>query len=493
MSGKKSWEVAEVLSQSEDVQRKIIKAVDEKIKNYFSKIEKLDKEINELKNKINSYKINANLSKKEFKKEMEELQNKIDFLKRKKYLNTNFEGLQKTRENILKELEKENQKASRIREKIKNATHYVTSEYNEAVKIRDKINKLKDKFSELEKLSKLELDKFTENLNKVSSIDKEIRTILNEVDRLEKKAKEIKEIRTKNKKMIEEIKKEFDRINISIADKFLKNEFEILTNKVEEFLKKTRDRSFINIKNMEEFNELFNELVSFKNKLSSKYNEYLTQKKNLEDNLKSLKELNKKEYVLVEDFLSRKDRKVTKLNYYDHYNQTNYEKQFNEMLNEIKTLIDKDKFKEAKTKLKEVNDLYFTISKATDRLQESIETSLFLTIKIRDIMLDKIDFRKAKVEWVEDKDHKQGFKMICENGDTIIFEKIVVENGKPIIKIDHIEKTPGTCNIRWKDLRDVFANEGIPLIDVTKDGRSVIYGGAREKIIKSNKEKRKAR
>ena len=75
-----------------------------------------------------------------------------------------------------------------------------------------------------------------------------------------------------------------------------------------------------------------------------------------------------------------------------------------------------------------------------------------------------------------DGDIRKGFRITCKVGDEIIdFEKVIIDDeGKVTMDIDHTESVNGTCGVKWTDLQREFAEQGIFVEDVKKNGASVI-------------------
>lgn len=142
----------------------------------------------------------------------------------------------------------------------------------------------------------------------------------------------------------------------------------------------------------------------------------------------------------------------------------------------------KENFEKSNELVESANKFYEELSKETDSIREHIESSANIAFKIRKIMLsDEINFRKAHLELI-DGNPINGFKLACQNGDTINFEEIKFdETGNLVINLDHIENTGGTCGVRWGKMQKVFNENGIPLTDVKKNGNSVIYRDVRKK------------
>ena len=203
---------------------------------------------------------------------------------------------------------------------------------------------------------------------------------------------------------------------------------------------------------------------------------YSAKKSFLNELYESVKErFEKKEFVKLEDFVERNGVKVSRCDYFDHYKDEDVTSQVKERLDNAKNLLDSEKFKECENELRKIDERLNEIFLEADRLKENIESSFALTVKIRDLMSDEINFREVEVDLI-DGNPANGFKLICKNGDTLIFDEIKVDDGEVKVELDHIEKVSGSCGVRWKEMKEVLNQNGIPLMDVTKDGRSIFDG-----------------
>ena len=363
MSGRKSWEVANVLSEVEKAQEEIVKNYQTSIQNNINEIANIKDEIvnNEIDKKIEAIK-DEDLKK--------SFRNYKTFFNQAEKMESELSSILKNRDKLIK-------RAGELREIIKNKAHYATDEYNEAVKIREQINNYK---------------------------------------------KELANLRTQSEKLKHKIIK---------LKSFIEN-VENIFNARKEFLER-----------------LYNDIDD---------------------------KLYEEVYTLVEDIAQRKTIKISKVEYYDHYKKENNLKRFEKELENIQKLIDNDKFDEAEQKLNKLNKEIIKISNEADKMKEDIESAFYLALKIRDIMLDKADFTKARIELI-DGNPLNGFKVYTQNGDTINFDEIKVNDGEVKVNLDHIERAAGSCGVKWDSLKKIFNEEGIPITNITKNGYSVIYHG----------------
>lgn len=483
MSGRKACEVASILNESEAIQKDIFSSYKNDISKDINSIKKMNTSISSNKQHIEEYKLKEFQDvKKELPIEAENIESQLDELK-KSMLTVDMENIgefEDEQQEIESEIDDSNKKASSLRVKIKNSPHYVDKEYKEALEVKNKLNTSKVEYQELKhKVNRVE-SKSSETEHKVASKIEDLNYLEGEVSRLDDEANIIKNIRNE----ADELKKSIDN---SVND--------IDADKAEKFEKKR----FVNLEqDLVNFNSLSNEevikvyavfsasITSLKSDYSQKYNEWLAKKNYSEKLLNDISEQGfKEELILLDDIVNGNDVKVSKLAYYDEYKKSDKLDEFNLILTEARDALGKENFEVCNGLLDNAKILYENISNETDTIREHIEASANLAFKIRKIMLsDDINFRKAHLELI-DGNPINGFKLECQNGDTINFEEIKFdESGDLIINLDHIENTGGTCGVRWEKMQKVFNAQGIPLTDVKKNGNSVIYSDVRKKVSK---------
>jgi hypothetical protein len=311
----------------------------------------------------------------------------------------------------------------------------------------------------------------------VSSKMEELNHIDNEVSRLDSEAKVIKRIRNEAGALKNSIEESMRSIDSFKAEKFEKSGFNNIKKEEKKFNSLTNEGVIKAYPNFSAY------ITTFKSSYTQKHHEWLSKKNYSEKFLNDiLTKGSKEELTLLDDIVNGNDIKVSKLAYYDEYKKSGKLDEFKNILAEAESSLNKENFEKCNALVESANTLYEEISNETDTIREHIESSANIAFKIRKIMLsDEINFRKAHLELI-DGNPINGFKLECQNGDTINFEEIKFnETGDLIINLDHIENTGGTCGVRWGKMQKVFNENGIPLTDVKKNGNSVIYRDVRKK------------
>ena len=480
MSGKKSCEVASVLSQTENIQREIFTSYANEIKSSFKSIEKLNERIETNKNRIMAYEApDMSDIERELPIEAVDIKNRIKSMKNS-MLKKNTENINKFKEKrnaIQNSIEEENSKGKRLREVIRNSDHYMDKEYRQAEEIKENISNLKNSYRELKhntssmKNSAMKTD--TEVSAKVEVLDE----VTNQVTRLDIQAKKIKAIRNEANALKDDISNSFAEVDAEKSIKFVPIDYNELLKRTNVF------KSLSNEKVISSHGLLSSDITKLKSDYHEAYSKWIEKRnysKSILDEIigKGLKE----ELVLIENIVNDIDEKISKFAYYDNYMGSKTFDKFEELMRKANALYEKEQFEECNTVALEAKELYEKTSNEADSLREKIEASTNLSFKIRDIMLsDAVNFREAHLEII-DGNPMNGFRLECQNGDTINFEEIKFDdNGELVVSLDHIENTNGTCGVRWGQMQKAFNEQGIPLTDVVKDGSSVIYRDVRKK------------
>ena len=489
MSGRKGCEVASVLNQTEDIQKTIFSSYKNEINREITDIENLNREIQSNRNLVQNYTFQdmENIQK-ELVYEFTKMTQKISLLKTglSEFQSENTSSFLNELSQIENGISSENQKAQILRDAIRNSSHYVDSEYAQAQTVKANIEKLKTQYQKL----KSTVSKARENANrtnqKIISKSQDLKDIDNSISKLDIQAKNIKKIRNEANSLKKDISDNFLSIDKIKAEKFAKDKLVTLKKDISNFESHSNEQI---IKTHSKISANITELKAFYNE---SYNSWLAEKTSSENYLKSVGEKGSKtELTLLEDLVNGNDVQISKLGYFDNYKGTKHSDKFSSLISKAKSMLNSENFDSCNSVLNEAKSLYEKISNEADKIRENIESSANLAFKIRKVMLsDEVNFRKAKLEII-DGNPLNGFRLDCQNGDTINFEEIKIdEKGDVVINLDHIENTNGTCGVRWGQMKQVFNNEGIPLTDVLKDGNSVIYRDVRRKESKSKTQKR---
>ncbi len=489
MSGRKSGEVANVLNQTQDIQNTIFNSYEKEINHTIEDINESGDSINTNQNNISRFQVkDFEDIKKELPSEAKNIEKSVESIKysAKNLHSEDASKFELRLANVKSKITSLNQQANQIRDAIRRSYDYMDSEYAKAKAVKKQMITLKEEFRKLKsqvnsaKNSNLKIDE--QMASKSTLLD----GIGKEILALDKKAKNIKHIRNEATALKLSITEDMKSIDKAKAEKFAKTKY----NKIEK-----NSQTLLSASNevvIQNYSALSASITSLKAQYTQDYNEWLANKTYSEKLLKSIGEQgDASELILMEDMVNDIDKTVSKFEYHDNYKGTKTKNEFHKLRDEAVKLFDDEEFQKCNSLLEDAKLFYEKISNETDNMRENIEASANLAFKIREIMLsDKINFTKAHLEIIDD-NPLNGFRLECQNGDTINFEEINFDSdGNVVIDLDHIENTGGTCGVRWGQMKQVFNDEGIPLADVKKDGNSVIYRDVSKKTTNSQQRKR---
>jgi len=358
----------------------------------------------------------------------------------------------------------------------------VASVLNEVEKVYDSIvdeykNEIEDNISFVNKMEnkKNEIEEKIEKLNDIS-----LKKELSNFDDYFNRANEIKDEMMAIFRAISENKQKTKILRKKIANSshYMDKEYNEAQN-IKMILNNSKNK-LISLKN--ESLILRNKVLKINNVLKNINNLYEAKKKSLIDYLNKTKNrFEEKKYIKIEDYVENKDIKISGCEFVDNYKKSNYCNKIFESLKKAENLVRNDEFEKGEKLLNEINEMLNEIFTQADEIKENIYSSFNFTLKIRNLMRDEINFRRVRIELIDD-NPINGFKLICENGDTLIFDEIKVENGDVKVELNHIEKVAGSCNIKWKEMKKILNENGIPLMDITKNGKSIFQNRVIEKV-----------
>jgi len=481
MSGKKEWQVASVLNETEKIQTQIMGDYETNIKDNLNKTTKLNNEIEEMAKLIRNFELkNIEKISKELPDEAEKIVQNLTTIKNSlsdiKLSDVNFYLQEIT--TISNQLHKYQQQAQKLRQTIRNNPHYLDDEYNQAQNIRKNLISLRDKLRNLKNEVESKYIATTKIYQNIDSQKQNLKDIQTQNKNLLDQANKIEQIRNQANELKSQIKKEFESLDMKKAKKFTLNEYNKLSVNIEQFLTLSDEKV---IKN---YQKIYGDVTSIKDKYNNLYNEFIAKKRYSESLFNEIKYKNENNLLnFVKDLFKKDAKKVSKLSYYDKYKNTHYTEEFHQLLDKASLNIAQENFDEANEILNKARELYEKVSDEVDIMRENMEAGAKLTIKIREIMLNDINFRKASINFI-DGNPINGFELYCQNGDTINFEEIKFEDGNLVVNLDHTQNSNQACNVRWENLQKVFIEKGIPITDVTKNGHSILKKTKKTKTAK---------
>ena len=486
MSGRKSTEVAGVLQQAEAIQNEIFNFYGNKIESQLSGSNKLKQEIDILKIRIGESNIpQPKLAKQEFSQELDKITKSIKEIVSEQIpdFDADLTSL-KMRESEIKKIIKDSRNQSvQLRNRIRSNPHYCNTEYNEALNVRKNLNYARGKYNDLLTDSNNVRTKISKNRNRFLNNIEKIERLNQVAIELELKAKKIIKIRNEANQIKVQIQSEFDSIDIKNARKFSNKNYQALKNRTNKFMKMNDEKIILR------YTTLSSDIFNLSEDITQKYQDWLSKKQFTESYLKEVEQNFKvKDFQTFKDEIYKKDTKIHLFEFLRIYSDSEEYKEINNLISKAKEKISKEYFDEANDIIKKSEIIWNKLIEIALQIREKTMTAIQLTLKMRDIMQEvgfNTDLQIINNSYID------GFSLKCTNGDTINFEKIIIEkDGETTIELDHQEGITGTCSVRWKTLQQKFQDNGIPVTDVKKNNRSVIYKDHRKK--KENQENKRS-
>ena len=466
MSGRKSGEVLNLLSNAADLRRKTLANIENNIKNMVETSKVTKEKLAKLKSDVKIAKLQ--ISKEEgrkYAKEISELEAKMQGLK--KWLESpeksSMNELVKKYQEILGIYKAIDSKADELRRQVANTPHYCNLEYDEAQRL---IERTKSNNNELFQL-KDKMEKENNDLqirfevgNKNVALNEELKVQCHDME---------ERVKADNNTVL--IEKEFGRINTQWGKKFAKDDFEKLEVEV---------KNLGNI-SVDELNRntasLLERISTLRNTVSERKEEFDMKKARA---LREQEELNKKvgslsyEDIYTNITTNTTDNYIGIFEFEKQYCDTSSEKEFGEICKKISKDIESENFDGALEALEKGRNLLNRVEKVvTDKYNNKLSEFNYVS-KIVDTMYDmQYD---VDVNFI-DGDIANGVTIEATAGDEVItFDRIQVDdNGNPVIELDHEEDVKGTCGRSIEKVVNSMRENGIFITDMKKGSNSVIY------------------
>lgn len=475
MSGRKACEVTGLLSRGTETRKVAIDGYLNTFNSCQEDIINFNTKEKDYLNFINNFNPDfSNEALNELSNEVEEIKNAVSKLKKSAPNKTfSFDNIKSKTATLDKELQEADDETVSIHQAIKGKSHYCTPEYERADKVLaiyknngNERNKLKNEINNLKSQASLQLEQ-------TKTLKSQLEEYQKQCLKLNVKAGKIVELRTKANDAQEFLVKSVDGINSINAEKFMATEYKEILNI------KQKATSLSEKELVDQFNNLQSQVAKFQSDLQALVFAFETLRDETGVILEETKSLLTQDaFYEPMDYLKNKDKGtvVRLLDFLDTYANGEYVQEINSLTQKATQSFTNEDFKSSQNAS---NDLRKLIEKATayaNLKQENMLKNTYLAADIRNVMRGLNYAANAKPI---DGNPANGFKVTCTVGDEVIdFDKIFVDDdGNVTTSVDHTESTSGTCGSSWKNIQKAFVDNDIPLADVTKNGRSVIFPG----------------
>lgn len=474
MSGRKSTEVNGLLARGKDARNagnanylKNISTAEKILRTNQKKILEINSRIAEQQMEISKVCLS------EFPKETQQLKNQFDSLcKANQPMNyeKTLNAFQKKQQELETNLQKADEEAERIRQRIRNKEWYCDEEYRDANKllktykqIAAEKNSLVTEMNQRAQLSNKELIQY-------QNLEKQILQVCSAYRQLEDRANRLAKLHKKASEARDYIHKAIGKIDRQLAEKFLGNEYRDLKQKCAAFENLSEEEIIKRVAAMSE------QIGLFENHLNICYEQFLENREKAEEAIRGNRQLLKPEnnfFYDPVDYAKNKEsaRKIDLLEYLADFS----EKQ--EMINRIQSglsqaeeYLQAERFDEAEKQAQQNQELIRQAAEYASMLQEHLIENFYVAKDIRGVMR-QMGFETGAFKIGGNV--KNGWKISAKNpgGDIIDFTQVFIDDsGEVKVEIDH--QTRGNCPSKWEDICRALDDVGIHIekVDVVNGG-----------------------
>lgn len=446
MSGKKSCEVAAVLSQGESARRVANGVYESQLKQVISTILNGAKAMVKLRERVTAIHFDVDeAASRIFGTKVDIIaQSMMQISKEIRCARDASNAAKKGQtevDAIREEMKSIDEKARQIRTAISSKSHYCDKEFQQA---RDVLKQYE--------IQRLRLQKSLQQTSVAAAGQKKtlnnLRAKFSQLQHLRKQLDQMNLV-AKNREQADGMRHQLNDLLKTIveeqANKFMKAEYKALKSEVLVLLGEN-DASVLH-----QFAPIYGKENTFVKQLEEKVALWTQQKQNAEDSIQRIKNLMEISLYEPIDYTihGEQGEKTYLLDYLAVYGNDDQRKKYQELFRKVQSKMSQEDFlsvsklmQKAETDLEKLRDQGI-------ELQESMLKKVELAVAIQDVM-GELHY-DVKSELITDNPN-DGFRLSCSVGDEIIdFEKISIsDDGNIIIDVDHHESRTGTCGAEWK-------------------------------------------
>lgn len=467
MSGRKGGEVLTVIRQNKQIIESEEIKIKKSINSILNNIIETKNECTILQKEILSTKIELGKNIEVFPEEVKQIQNEIFELQKyiksmrndefaTKNINDQCDSSHQTLQKLLNEGEL-------LRSMV--SSHYQDSNYSKARDIQNKINNtISQMYKIVEQANKI-YNQSKSKQTELKNILSKRNTLINNLNNLNISAELILQKKAADSFKIS-IQDLFSKISYDNAVKFLSEDYEHLKIKLNHYL--TLDDKQI----LDEFGKIQVEICALNNSVQEKYTKWKNERDLLLDSSIRLKnELNN---YSVDNPITNEN--ISIFEFENLYLRKQSKVQFDDGILKIHELIVSDQFEQAQKSLNEFEVNLIELKKECTEQSIILKKNIAIT---RDtiVALESLNYN-INANTITD-NPMDGFKIVCSAGDELVeFVPVFNNNGEIKYDINHIMRD-GTeavnCSISIRDIYNSFQSQGIPIVDIKKNEKSLIH------------------
>lgn len=471
MSGKKSCEVAAVLSQGEHARRAANGIYESQLEKDISAILKDAKEMSAIQGRVDAVRTDVDdAASRMFGAEVDTIARSMTRLAKEiKGARAGSDAAKAGQTEVAAvraELKSIDAKAAQIRSAIASKSHYCDEEFRQA---REVLKQYESQRSRLQKI--------LERTSAASAVQKQtlnnVRAKLSQLQSLGKQLEQMN-LAAKNREQADGMRCQLNDLSTGIpvdqANKFMKAEYETVMADVSALVRE--DDACV----LRKFAAVYGKAADFAKKLEERVALWTQQKHDAEDSVQRIEDLMGITLYEPIDYAAHGEEgeKTRLLDYLAAYGNTDQRAKYDALRRDAQAKMAQEDFLAVSEMMKSAEVLLNELRDQGIKLQESMLKKVELTVAIQGVMEElRYDVRSELITDNPD----DGFRLLCSVGDEIIdFEKISIsDDGNVIIDVDHHESRTGTCGAEWKTIMQKMHAMGVPMTDVQKNGVSILY------------------
>ena len=450
MSGKKSCEVAAVLSQGEHARRAANGIYESQLEKDISAILKDAKEMSAIQGQVDAVRTDVDdAASRMFGAEADTIAQSMAQLAKE-----------------IKGARAGSDAAKAGQTEVSAKSHYCDEEFRQA---REVLKQYESQRSRLQKI--------LERTSAASAVQKQtlnnVRAKLSQLQSLGKQLEQMN-LAAKNREQADGMRRQLNDLSTGIpvdqANKFMKAEYETVMADVSALVRE--DDACV----LRKFAAVYGKAAAFAKQLEERVALWTQQKRDAEDSMQRIEDLMAITLYEPIDYAvhGEEGEKTLLLDYLAAYGNTDQRAKYDALRRDAQAKMAQEDFLGVSEMMKNAEVLLNELRDQGIKLQESMLKKVELTVAIQGVM-EELHY-DVRSELITD-NPDDGFRLLCSVGDEIIdFEKISIsDDGNVIIDVDHHESRTGTCGAEWKTIMQKMHAMGIPMTDVQKNGVSILY------------------
>lgn len=356
-------------------------------------------------------------------------------------------------------------RAERIHDSIRGKDWYCDDEYRDAGKLLKDYKDLTRQQSGEESAFKMKIADSNQALSRAKVCRQQLQEIMNAAEALDKKARDVVQLRNKASEAKTFIQSLLDTIEKPIAEKFMPNEYQAALSAAQAYLQ-GNDAAIV-----AGFNTVQNQLSLFKQQLAERFAAFQAEKAAAESAFSETYALLTKDTFYNPLEYAKKQENAEPVHLFDFLNTYaagEFVADIDGYFKQAKEALTAERFDNVHRLLGSISPLITEAAAKAALVQEEKLRTIYNMVNLRDALMS-LNY-KVKMAMQGD-----SITVTASAGDEVITMEAEAGGG---LKIDHHESVSGGCAATWQEIQKACKDHDFLLQDVKKDGKSVIYNQA---------------